>query len=257
MDLSNIKMVVTDLDGTYLKNDKTISNYTKEVIAKLRNSGCLFTVATARPVRAVKQFLPWVEFDAGIFHNGAVIFGKNHEVMRFSIDNPYDLICKIRKDKPEACIAVETNDILYANFHAERIWKGIEYISTDDFRELQGAKADKVIIEADSLEKVKEFEGYLTDDLYIELSENTVGMIMNRQASKMRAILLLAEKYGISPDEIVAFGDDHNDREMLIGCGKGIAVSNAHDVIRECADEICDSNEEDGVARWINNHLFD
>lgn len=72
-------MIVTDLDGTLLKNDKRISAYTQNVIQQLRNSGILFVVATARPIRAVKDFLPWVSYDAAIFHNGAVVM--DHDIL--------------------------------------------------------------------------------------------------------------------------------------------------------------------------------
>ena len=56
--MGNIRMVVTDLDGTFLRSDKTISAYTAGVIRKLRQRGILFVAATARPVRAVKGVLP-------------------------------------------------------------------------------------------------------------------------------------------------------------------------------------------------------
>ena len=58
MNHMDIKMIVTDLDGTLLKDDKSISTYTENVIKQLRNRGILFVVATARPIRAVKTFLP-------------------------------------------------------------------------------------------------------------------------------------------------------------------------------------------------------
>lgn len=66
------KMIVTDLDGTLLKNDKTISKNTIEAINELRMRGHKFVIATARPLRAAKKFLESVETDAGIYHNGAL-----------------------------------------------------------------------------------------------------------------------------------------------------------------------------------------
>lgn len=52
------------------------------------------------------------------------------------------------------------------------------------------------------------------------------------------------------------FGDDYNDREMLGECGVGIAVSNGNQVVKAIADDICESNEEDGVAKWIYHNLL-
>lgn len=69
------KMIVTDLDGTYLRNDKSISEYSRNIVNALRKKGYIFVVATARPVRSVVG-IDNLDFDAGIFHNGAVIYNK-------------------------------------------------------------------------------------------------------------------------------------------------------------------------------------
>jgi len=66
----------------------------------------------------------------------------------------------------------------------------------------------------------------------------------------------LTEKLGISLADIVSFGDDLNDREMLQICGTGVAVSNAIQEVKEVADEVTLSNDEDGVAVWIEKHIL-
>lgn len=63
-----IKMVVTDLDGTLLRNDKTISDYTENVLAELKEQGILFVVATARPIRSVNEWLPFIKYAARLRH---------------------------------------------------------------------------------------------------------------------------------------------------------------------------------------------
>ncbi len=92
MNCTDIKMIVTDLDGTLLKDDKSISAHTETVIKQLRNSGIIFVLATARPIRAVKAFLPWISYDAAIFHNGAVVM--DHEILlkNLGIKNPGKLV---------------------------------------------------------------------------------------------------------------------------------------------------------------------
>ena len=71
----------------------------------------------------------------------------------------------------------------------------------------------------------------------------------------MGGIRLIAEKHGISLDQVAAFGDDYNDIEMLGACGIGIAVENALDEVKAAAAQICGSNESDGVARWLEENL--
>lgn len=252
-----IKMVVTDLDGTLLKTNKTISEFTERVLAELKKRGILFVIATARPIRAVRETLPFVKYDAGIFHNGAVILDGEERLASIGVENPDELIRGILAENPECPIAAEVDDGLYANFEAGRIWPGIPYVATKDFREITGQIADKLIIEVKTVEEMVQFQKYLTEDSYLQLSEHTIAMIMNKKATKMNGIRMLAKKYGISMEEVVAFGDDYNDIDMLKGCGVGVAVENALDEVKREADEICAVNEEDGVARWISAYLMD
>ena len=244
--MNEIKMVVTDLDGTYLKNDKTVSEYTKRVTETLRKRGIPFVIATARPIRAVA-----VDYDAGIFHNGAVLLNASGKVLSIGVERPGAVISRILRENPDCHIAAEAGDRLYANFDAERIWRGADYLYTSDFIEIGCAEADKIIIETDGLEGMSRFQKYLSEDLYLQLSENTVAMIMNRRATKMNGIRRLAREYGIETSEVAAFGDDYNDMEMLEGCGMGVAVDNALKAVKAVADERCESNENDGVARWL------
>lgn len=252
---ADIKMVVTDLDGTLLKDDKSISHHTQTVVDQLRNKGIIFVVATARPIRAVKKFLPQVSYDAAIFHNGAVIMDQEILLEHFGITNPRKIICNILKNNPYSKIAVESNDVMYSNFHAEEIWPGIEYIKTYDFQELEHLNAEKIIVEAHSIEEMKTIEKYIPDHLYILLSENRIATIHNKQSSKINGIKTLAKRYGIALSQVVAFGDDYNDIDMLQSCGIGVAVKNALPEAKKAADEITESNEQDGVARWLERYL--
>lgn len=254
--MKNIRMVVTDLDGTLLRTDKSVSQFTLDVINKIRQKGILFVLATARPVRAVKEYLPFLKCDAGIFHSGAVIYNRDERIGGIGIENPVRIVQNILKDMPAHRISVEANDMLYANFNANEIWQGTEHIRTNDFSELYNVTADKIIAEAHSLKEMNEFIKYISPDLYLQLSENKIAMIMNKQATKINGILRLAKDYGISVNEVVAFGDDYNDIDMLKFCGTGIAVSNALNEVKCNADEICDENDNDGVAKWLNDNII-
>lgn len=252
---NKFKMIVTDLDGTYLHDDKTVSIYSKKIINYLRTQGYIFVVATARPVRSVIS-IHNLEFDAGIFHNGAVLYNQKKYIDGYSIKNPYGIVNKILGEYKHCHLAVESHDILYSNFNAQKIWPEVQYIYTSEFNEIKHLQADKIIIETDSIEKMKIYEKFLPSELYIQLSENKIAMVMNRSATKINGILRLANIYNISLNEIVSFGDDYNDIEMIRETGKGIAVSNALPEVKNVADEICESNSSNGVANWIVHHLI-
>ena len=101
MNHMDIKMIVTDLDGTLLKDDKSISTYTENVIKQLSNRGILFVVATARPIRAVKTFLPRINYDAAIFHNGAVVMDHETLLKNLGVKNPGKIVNAILDDNPD------------------------------------------------------------------------------------------------------------------------------------------------------------
>ena len=79
--------------------------------------------------------------------------------------------------------------------------------------------------------------------------------LSKKGATKEKAIEALCNHLKISPSQIPAFGDDFNDIGMLKLCGKGIAMGNAIKEVKEAATEICQTNENDGVARWIEKSL--
>ena len=80
--------------------------------------------------------------------------------------------------------------------------------------------------------------------------------VMNPHASKGGALFKAASARGFDMVDVIAFGNGENDISMLRAAGTGIAVANAEAAVKAVADEICASNEEDGVARWIEAHLL-
>ena len=121
---------------------------------------------------------------------------------------------------------------------------------------LEGKKADKVIIEVSSMEDMERYKEFLSDDLYIQLSENKIGMIMKKNATKSNGIIFLAQSYGINIDDVICFGDDYNDIDMLTLCGTGICMANGVQKAKDAADVLCDTNENDGVAKWIKENIL-
>ena len=253
--MTRVRMVVTDLDGTLLRDDKTISPFTKAVVAGLRARGVKFALATARPIRSVRGFLPDLGFDGAVYHNGAVVEAGGERLEGFGIERPRHVVKTILAHEPGARMAVEADDVLFANFDTQTIWRGVTCVRTADFHEIDALTADKIIVGAQTPAEAAALERLLPPTLYAQISENVIAMIMNRRATKLNGIRLLAARWGVDLTEAAAFGDDYNDAEMLRACGVGVAVANALDEVKAAADEICLSNEEDGVARWLEGKL--
>ena len=100
-------------------------------------------------------------------------------------------------------------------------------------------------------------ETLLTEETYCTVAGNNLVQIMSKKATKWNGIRRMLEAVGISPEDAVYFGDDNDDVEPLQNCGVGVAVANAIDAVKEAADVITESNDEDGVARWIERTIGD
>jgi hypothetical protein len=91
----------------------------------------------------------------------------------------------------------------------------------------------------------------LIPELYCQSSDDRIVLVMNRGATKLNAVGALAAHWGLSLSEVAAFGDDYNDIQLLCGCGLGVAGRNAVDEGRAVADAVSGSNDEDGVAAYL------
>lgn len=250
------KMIVTDLDRTLLRGDGSISEYTVKILDRVRGNGIKLVFATARPIRNVKNVKARVCFDSCIYHNGAVVQFEKEIVFHKGIYNPINILQNMLHGNPYMKIGVESCDTLYANFDVNDIWPKTVYIHTKDFEECRNQITEKIIIPQKEIDEINIFE-YMHENLYLEVSEKKLAMILNKEASKVNGVRLVAEMYGISMEDVVAFGDDYNDIEILKNCGLGVAVRNAYDDVKNYADDICESNENDGVAQYINEIILD
>ena len=110
-----IKMIVTDLDGTLLRHDKTISKYTASILRRCIDKGIKIVVATARPIRAVKMLDIPIKFDAAIYHNGAVIDIRNENILRFGIapQDIQNIVSAAFQNDSQARVCIEIDDSIY------------------------------------------------------------------------------------------------------------------------------------------------
>ena len=253
-----IKMIVTDLDGTLLRSDKTVSSYTESVFRRCHDVGIKIVFATARPVRAVNDLCLKIEKDAAVYHNGAVFEIENSVCGSIGIEQEVAkaLLLKANRQFSDITISVEINDVLYSNFEVSGIWPGYSAVITD-FTDLPDKQVDKIIFCTAEKGAVNEINKMLDDELYSEITENQILLVMNKNARKFTAIGKIAERFNISVSDVAAFGDDFNDVEMIRGCGTGVAVLNAIEEVKAAADYICDSNDNDGAAKWLEENVLD
>ncbi len=257
MNSINIRMIVTDLDGTLLRTDKTVSAYTEDVLRRCRAREIHVVFATARPMRTVRQFFGVIPADALILHNGAATFIGDAPFAHSGIapGAAARILRAILLENPEATLSVEIDDTLYANFDVSTVWANLAAVHTD-FTDLPDKPAEKIIAGVSSMADIERYAALLPDDLYIEMCEGKLGLIMHRDATKLNAVRALASHYGCDRKEIAAFGDDYNDIEMIRGSGVGVAMAGALAEVKAAAGFIADTNDRDGVAKWIDANIL-
>lgn len=251
-------MIVSDLDGTLLNKEKTVSAYTREVLARARDAGIKIAYATARPARAIHLLsLPYCDFI--IADNGALITENENILYTNPIPDAVAraLIEKVIGDPAFLCLTAETGERLFTNFQGS----GDSWGAGWDFVRWNFAdRIDESIVKFSIECKNKaEMDALVTGFPELHLFPNKGEdwyQVMHAGSTKANGIRILSEKETIPLNQIVAFGDDENDVDMLRACGLGIAMANASDSVKAAANEICLSGDENGVARWIDENLL-
>ena len=279
-----IKMVVCDLDGTLLKNDRTLSEYTIEVLNILRTRGIKFAIATARSVVGARVATDYIKPDLLIYNGGAAACGAARYNMGLKGELASDIIAKILS-YGQTVITAECGDNFYYN--DEYIAAQSPYISQlrecghslvhTDFA--NGVPALESALEPESGSVREPGRGHGSMDVHkvnaimdmdiakaIAKSFDDVDVLGYRgerwvrfghkNAGKWAALKACALQMGIDTDCIAAFGDDYNDIDMLANVGLGVAMGVGLDAAKAAAKYVCGSNDDDAVAKWIDEHIL-
>ena len=253
----SISIILSDLDGTLFHDDKSISTYTKETIRQAQKKGILFGVCTSRAKVNAEKFLDGLEPDILITNGGGIVYYQDKKIYNceFSEEEIQKLIAAafdiFGKD---AIISVDNEHALYSNSKEELGDKFWTYNDFSDFHE----SCMKMCIQSLDKEKVEKLASVLGPDEidYLPFSDIPWYKLSKKAATKEKAIQELSSHLNIPTSRIAGFGDDFNDIGMLKLCGKGIAMENAIEEVKQAADEVCASNENDGVAKWIEENLL-
>lgn len=249
-----IKAIITDLDRTLLRNDRSISEYTIGTLEKCKGNGLLVIAATARPERSIVEYDNIIGFEAKITMNGAVVILPGAiETNTISKDEVRGILRTM--SQLNGCEnSLETGEGLYSNTDIP------EWYPMKVFPDLLNVPLPELIYKVLVRSKAHDLNSILTDilpdSLYYSVAGGELYQIMSRQASKWNGIKAVLNHYKIKPEDAMYFGDDHDDTEPVRKCGVGIAVSNAINEIKDIADIITDSNEQDGVAVYLNKALL-
>ena len=154
---------------------------------------------------------------------------------------------------PDVFLSIETSKGLYSNRDIP-VWEPVIW---DKFPTLpENIILYKILASSQQKPLYEGIETTLTDDVYHTIANNDLIQIMSNEATKWNGIKQMLSHFGVSPSAAVYFGDDNDDIEPIKNCGLGVAVSNAIPSVLDVADRVIDSNDMDGVAKFIEENLL-
>ncbi len=266
-------VIALDLDGTLLTDDLRITERSRAAIRRVRERGMTVLLASARPPRSMRRYYQQLELDTPLIaYNGALVWDVAEGQPLFHEplvpDAARALVGFLRRQHPELNISLECGDRWYIDDLTEEVRRAIEQYEVDPPHGI--ACVEQVLAdEAEAISKVL-FRGNmhtaeqllaalppdLAERLHITTSGDWFCEVMAAGATKAAAIAWTAASLDLDPTSIMAIGDSPNDIPMLQAASLGVAMDNAMTIVKEAADVLTASNNQDGVARAIERYLL-
>lgn len=258
------RIVFSDLDGTLLDRNGQVSEATATKIRALSAAGIPFVPVSARMPDAIYPIMERIGLVSPLVcYSGAWILGEDRRSLHSVCLAPHtvsSVLETIARRFPGACASVYAGDRWLVKDASEprvRLESEITGVVPEagtllDRLPPEGAHKVLCIAPAGEGGNAAATLSALYPDLSIHLSGDTYLEIMAGEAGKSNAIAFLCAERCLSLADAVAFGDNFNDVDMLRVAGLGIAMLNAPEPVKQCADRITRSNDEDGVLAALN-----
>ncbi|BET49021.1 MULTISPECIES: HAD family hydrolase [Streptomyces] len=270
------RLIATDLDGTLLRDDKSVSPRTVAALAAAEKAGIEVFFVTGRPARWMDVVSAHVHgHGLAICGNGAAVVdlhggpGKHRfvKVRELPQENALDAVRLLREAAPGTVYAVEQT----YGFHQEPAYPKLHMEVPDDLLPAEEILSPGGRAAAEPVLKILAFHPELDPDGFLTLARLAIGdranvtrsspsallEISGPDVSKASTLALCCAERGISHEEVVAFGDMPNDVEMLTWAGRSYAMGNAHPDVVAAASGRTVANNDDGVAVVVERILAD
>ena len=255
-----IDLVALDLDGTLLTSDKRLSVKAIDAVTEARRRGIKVVIATARPPRTVLEIYRHLKLNTHqINYNGALIQHPEHQQhlrhQPISPDLAYAICTVARKTDRKCIIALEILDKWFTDKHdptlttetgklfkPDHVGPLLEPLKQPVTKLMVMAPPDRMaIIRKELMDRYKAAATFIVNEPHLT-------QISHYEADKGRALRFLCEKYSVQPEHVMAIGDGPNDIGMLRFAGLGVAMGNSFPGVKEAADVVAPTNDQDGVA---------
>ena len=258
------KLIATDLDRTLLRSDGTVSEFTRDTVRKCMEAGVGFTFATGRMYCSALPIARRLQLELPLItYQGALLKGLNGDVMH-ALHLPGEIASELEEilRKSGMHYNIYADETLYFSSISDHVMAYARHIGVEPLavpRRLGSIQVTQYGV-FDEPEPIAELQQRIAEQfggsLHTVVSGGRFLEICHPMAQKSYGLAQLADRLGIARDEIIAFGDNHNDLDMLQYAGLGVAVENAVPAAKAAASRLTASNDEDGVARLIQELIL-
>lgn len=266
--MSPFKIIAIDLDDTLLDDRLCVSMRNRRAIKRAVELGVVVTIATGRMFQSALPIVMDLEIEIPIItYQGALVKDIRSGEVLLNLPVPAELAMQVVEEGYKAGLHVNiyVNDRLYVDSITEEgkayaKLAGVELNPVGNLISFLKEEPTKILFvgNPEFLHGLEvELQEKYGDKLYITKSKPNFLEFMHPGATKGKALRVLAQKYDVKPEEIMAFGDSYNDLDMIEFVGLGVAMGNAPEEIKQKADCVTGTNNADGVAQVIEKHLLE
>lgn len=245
--------IIFDLDDTLLNNKREVTPYTLDVLKRLQEMGHILVINTARSRAFGQAYLDTIQPDYSVLNGGAWILDKDQKEV-FKVDLDVDITRAVIKELLQVTdnFSVQTEEFLYSNNGS---YKGQNSKAFDFAGEDFGQPAMKIIAAIEDDDRAKA----VADKYHLEFTTYLDGVFRRYNrigATKAMSNRKLVELLGGDLADVIAFGDDFGDIDMLKEAGVGVLMCNAKPHLHDQCKYISKyTNDEDGVAHFLAEHF--
>lgn len=259
-----IKIVFSDIDGTFLTNDHRVTEKTAGAVKSLLEKKVPFVLVSARMPEAIYPITEKIGVKIPIIsYSGGLVLTEDEKILydkKILAEDVKNVLQEISARWPEVTV----------NYYSGRKWFVKDVSDKRVVREMNITSAtaenanfenlleknilpNKILImcEPPTCEEMERELGKRFENLNVVRSSKILLEIMDKTVTKAEGIEILLKHYNFSAEEAIAFGDNYNDVEMLKFIGCGVAMGNAPEDVKKIANEITASNEEDGIYKFL------
>ncbi|MCZ2259000.1 Cof-type HAD-IIB family hydrolase [Sporosarcina sp. G11-34] len=263
-------LIVLDLDGTLLTDEKKIMPQTAQTLLKAKEQGHHVMLATGRAYRATETYYRELNLTTPVINfNGAFVHhpdNRSWKTIHETLSLPVVLeVMEAMQQFPWNNIIAEVLDDVYVHYHDEKVLDNFKMgqpkVTTGEIQRFLQDDPTSLLIQADE-SNVESITAHLSS-IHAEVVGHRVWNspwghvveVFRKGLSKAAGLAHVAKWMDIPKDRIIAFGDENNDFEMIEYAGFGVAMGNGIDELKSMADEVTLSNNEDGIAKVLSERL--